>query len=138
MSAFKKNYLLLLLAINLVGFSHAQNNQSSSLELILFEMTQHNIYESSSLGIAGIASAQYKRYLQMKKLTTSKLLLHYAANHHNAVVRLYALKALKEENTEISASVKQQFNDDSSSVHIFIGCINDIKKASTVAALYIY
>ena len=138
MSAFKKNYLLILLATTVAGFSHAQNNQSSSLELVLFEMTQHNVYESSSLGIAGIASAQYKRYLQMKKLTTSKLLLHYAANHHNAVVRLYALKALKEENTEIPASVKQQFNNDSSSVHIFIGCIKDVKKVSAVSALYIY
>ena len=131
-----KYCLLLLFVVAGVSYSKAQN-PSASIELVLFEMTMHNVYESSSLGIAGAPSSQYKRFVQMKKLASSKQLLHFATNHHNAVVRLYALKALKETNINIPASINQQFKNDSTSVHIFIGCIQDIKKVSTISATYI-
>ena len=129
--------IMLLLAVSFTNFSKAQN-PTASIEMVLFEMTQHNVYESASLGFAATVSAQYKRYLQVKKMATSKQLIHLATNHHNAVVRLYALKALKENKNEIPGLVEQQFSNDSSSVHIFIGCIKDVKKVSAVSALYMY
>lgn len=128
---------LLFLLLVCINFSKAQPT-SAPLDMILFEMTQHNIYESSFVGFSAVPSVQYKRFLQMKELANAGQLLQYANSHHNPVVRLYALKALKEIKSEIPAPLAQQFKNDSSKVSIFIGCIKDIQKLSSVAATYIY
>lgn len=128
---------ILLSLVAWIQFSKAQTT-SAPVEMVLFEMAQHNIYESSYVGFSAAPSQQFKRFLQMKELATTGQLQQYASSHHNAVVRLYAFKALKEMKREIPASLAQQFKNDSSTVSIFIGCIKNIQKVSSVAAIYIY
>jgi hypothetical protein len=128
---------LLFLLMACINFSKAQPT-SAPIEMILFEMAQHNIYESSFVGFSAVPSLQYKRFQQMKERANAGQLVQYASSYHNPVVRLYALKALKEIKMEIPASLIQQFKNDSSKVSISIGCIKDIQKVSSVAATYIY
>ncbi len=91
--------ILSLLTIGLsIQFSYAQHIQLQSLDLIVLHMADHNIYESAIIGFAGQKSNQHKRFEQMTTLASEEQLLDLAAHHNNAVVRLYAFRALKQRN----------------------------------------
>ena len=116
-----------------ISFCQAQNVQFNSVGLVVFEMAQHNIYESNTIGFASLKSKQYGRFQQLISMATPEQLFDLAANHHNAVVRLYSFQALKHKKINIPDALAEQFKNDKTMINLLRGCVSEIKSVSNIA-----
>ena len=133
MHSLKRISLSIILLYASVSFCQAQNIQFNSVGLVVFEMAQHNIYESSTIGYASLKSKQYGRFRQLITMATPEQLFDLAANHHNAVVRLYSFQALKHKKINIPVALAEQFKNDNTMINIYRGCVSEVKSISNIA-----
>ena len=76
--------------------AHSENTKIDPIKAIVNEMAAHDIYErSTGVGYAGTASKQLQLFEKLRSLASENELTELAVNNKNAVVRLYALQALK-------------------------------------------
>jgi hypothetical protein len=114
-------YSLLLL---LTGVSaKAQDLKFNTLFFVVDEMASTNTYDvSKTVGYTGAISKQFERFKQLIALASDQQLLNLAANHKNAVVRIYSLKALLHKKVTIPIELLQQFKNDDEKVIELNGC----------------
>ncbi len=104
------------------------------LESTVNEMAKYNIYETTNtVGYANVVSKQYQRFELLINLATEEQLIKLATHNKNAIVRLYALQALKRKNMNISSVMKQQFQNDNTLVETLEGCLGDKKSVHILA-----
>ena len=125
---------LLLIGLFYMTLGYAQNESFEALPVLVFEMAAHNTYESQTIGIANVKSKQFARYQQLVSKASEEQLLDLAANHTNAVVRLYAYQALREKGTAISKDLQEKFKADTTSVQSIKGCAINKYPVSQLAA----
>ena len=123
MRLIKIIFLLFLTVHFSIVTGNAQGITLQSVDLIVLQMADHNLYESEYTGLSRLKSKQYQRYEQLINISTDEQLLNLAVNHTHAVVRLYAFKALKNRKISLPEKVMEQFKNDESTVTSFIGCI---------------
>jgi hypothetical protein len=129
----KKFFLATLFAIS-ISFSFGPQRQADSLTMIVTAIARSNVYEASyTVGYRGVVSKQYLRFEQLMNLATEQQLLTLTEQHKNAVVRLYALQALKRRKVAISERLKRQFHDDKAVVKVLKGCVADERPLSVLA-----
>lgn len=134
MQTLRKAIVLITLLSVTGTFSFGQKQKDDSLTSVVKAMANSNIYEVSyTVGYAGSVSKQYLRFEQLLTLATGQQLLALATNNKNAVVRLYALQALKRKKINIPDALIQQFQNDHTIVDMLKGCIANKKGVNILA-----
>ena len=112
----------------------SQSSKIDSVAITVKEMAAANVYEESlSVGFAGTASAQYKRFCRLLSIAGNEQLISLAAAHKNAVVRLYCYQALKQKGAIIPPSLMQQFSTDNTKIKTLNGCIGTERPVHALA-----
>lgn len=91
--------------------------------------------ESVSFGFAGTESKQWERFEDLLKTASAPELLKLAGHDRHAIVRIYALKALKTKGVKIPSSLVAQFSEDHSRIQTRDGCIGGEQTASELAGV---
>jgi hypothetical protein len=108
-----------------------------SVKQIATAMAKHNVYEQTTLvGFAATSSSQNERLNELIKIATDKQ-LYALAKHENAVVRLYALRAIIFRKLLVSPELRKQFYTDKSKVVILNGCIADNSSVDIISKMII-
>lgn len=131
-----RNILRLIAVVVLLMITAA--NSFAQKEILLAstvnDIANSNIYETSSnVGYAAVTSKQFQRFELLTSLTTAEDLINIATNNSNAVVRLYALQALKRKKITIPENLKQQFQNDKKIVETLEGCLGDKQPVNLLA-----
>lgn len=132
MQVVRKYFLpAILLAVATISFG--QKQKSNSVAPVVNAIAKSNVYEVSyTVGYAGTISKQYERLVKLSSLATEQELLAIAAQNKNAVVRLYALQALKQKKIRIPQELLRQFQNDHTMVKMLKGCIGDQKRVNVL------
>jgi hypothetical protein len=129
-----KSFFLPIIFSLLVLSGYAQKQVDNPLKTAIQEMADHDLYETSrTVGFAGTVSKQYQRFQQLLSLATERQLVELAAEHKNAVVRLYAFQALKKRKAVIPGGLFEQFMNDRTRVTTLNGCVGDKKTVGDLA-----
>ena len=105
-----------------------------SVKEIAAAIAKHNVYESAIVGFAATPSTQSERLSKLIKIATDKD-LYALTKHRNAVVRLYALRAIVSKRLAVSADLRNQFFNDKSKVVTLQGCIGDNSSVDAVSKM---
>lgn len=112
----------------------AQKQLTKSLNAVVKAIANSDVYEVSyTVGFAGSVSQQYLRFNQLLSMATEQQLTDLAAQNKNAVVRLYALQALRQKNAKVPDSLLEKFQQDRTIVLTLSGCNGDKKMVSELA-----
>lgn len=129
----KTSFILFAFLLSTVSI-FGRSLESDSLRALVKEIEQSNTYEmSAKIGYAGAESKQYLRFERLVRLATHSELIELAGAHKNAVVRLYALQALKRRDLSIPAELLQQFERDHTTVMTVNDCVVDNQPVSALA-----
>lgn len=96
------------------GFQKSDGKtDSNKINKILKEIAAFNVFEASNtVGDTGKPSPQWDRYKKLAAIATPFDLLQIANTNSNAVVRLYAFKALAERMDNLPAEIAEKFKND--------------------------
>lgn len=115
-------------------FCFGQKETNHSMKRIVSAMAKNDVYEVSyTVGFAGSVSKQYLRFKQLLSLATEQQLTYLAAKNKNAVVRLYALQALRRKHANIPNILLEQFQNDKTIVTTQNGCNGDKETVNELA-----
>lgn len=103
-------------------------SESASLDSLINTLGRSNTVKEQYVGFAGLTPNEYILYEKMKS-TASEYELNNLMKHYSPVVRVYAYRALIDNEMEINASNENFLYEDTTSVNWFSGCIY---KTSTV------
>ena len=119
-----RKYLLLFLfcGANFFITVSAKDNIASygsrPLNKVVREIAKLNVFDySANAATDKKASLQSSRYHELLKTAGTDDLVRLASKHKNAVVRLYAYRAIVEKLKEIPKNILDQFNNDSTMVN---------------------
>ena len=84
-------------------------------------------------GDAGTASKQLQLFEKLRSLASENELTELAVNNKSAVVRLYALQALKQNIKTVAQSVLEKFKSDTEEVVTLSGCFGDMVSVRRLA-----
>ncbi len=99
---------------------------SNEIKKIVKNISKANVLDDKYIGSAPITSKQYENFEQLKKATTTELLM--LTNHPNGVVRCYSFWALGfHQEIDVFNIVKNHLNDNETIEHQS-GCISIIEK----------
>lgn len=142
-----KKYLFLAIFCcmnNLMIASPKINNffkttNSDPVKRIVKEIAKSNIYDYiTTAGIAGTLSKQNILFDELLKTADNEDLIKLATKNKNAVVRLYAYRAIVQKFKEVPKDILDQFNNDTSPVNTMRGGITDKKPVNVIAASFLY
>ena len=92
------------------------------IEIIAGELEKGNKIETSTIGFAGLPSPLWAEYnMLVEKATHEELML--LLQHKNPAVRCYAFQALVVLKDKNLRSLAENFNNDTASVMIIMGCM---------------
>ena len=135
MQTISKTVILMALFFVTSLFCFGQKQTNDSLKAVVTAIANSNVYEVSyTVGFAGTVSKQYLRFKQLLSLATEQQLTDLASLNENAVVRLYALQALRQKHANISGSLLEQFQHDRTIVTTLNGCNGDKKTVSELTS----
>ncbi len=139
MQTITRTIILLTLFSVATLFCFGQKQKNDSLKAVVTTMSNSDVYEVSyTVGYAGTVSKQYLRFKQLLSLATEQQLTDLASSNENAVVRLYALQALRLKHANISDSLLEQFQHDATIVKTLNGCNGDKKTVSELTKQNLY
>ncbi|MBS1646969.1 MAG: hypothetical protein JST67_06480 [Bacteroidetes bacterium] len=93
-----------------------------AIQKIIDEIAKTNMLKTEGVGEAGVRTAQWERFEQLKKEATLQE-IKYLTDYPNAVVRGYAFWALVEQDSAEVFSVLQQHLSDNEKLSVFEGCL---------------
>ena len=132
MSTLLKSLTLIILFLVTASITHGQIE--NTLTKTVNEIIKCNIYETTNtVGYAGVVSKQYQRFEKLISLANQEQLTDLAIHNPNAIVRLYALQALKRKKIHISDGMIQQFQNDNTVVETLEGCLGDKKSVNMLS-----
>ncbi len=112
---------------------------SDPVKKIAKEIAKANVYEYPvNAGVAGTVSQQNIRYEELLKTATNDDLIRLATKHKNAVVRLYAYRAIVQRLKEIPKDILEQFNNDTSIVITLRGNVSGKTSVNKIAESFLY
>ncbi len=118
-----KNFIIVTLF--LVIYSGAKSSPFYDLvKTITTDIANHNVYESATVGFAAVPSTQHMRLNQLLMIANDNQLIALT-KHNNAVVRLYALRAIVTRKLPVADELRDQFFMDNTLVSTLQGCIGN-------------
>ncbi len=112
---------------------------SDPIKKMVKEIAKSNVYEYPvSAGFPGTTSEQNIRYEELLKAADNNDLIKLATTHKNAVVRLYAYRAIVQKMKEIPKDILDQFNKDTSEVNTLRNGIADKTTVNKIAGSFLY
>lgn len=147
-----KKYFLLLL---IICYSHASiasqctiagNNfffykptDGNPLKKIVKEIAKANLYDATrTTDNKNAFSKQETNYQELLKAATPEQLTELATSSINAIVRLYAFRALMEKVKRTSENVYNQFTNDKTLIKVINGNIAEMKPLNTISNGFLY
>lgn len=128
-------YLLtgfLSLGTLLSGQNDDKSVLTSDVEMLVFQIANHNSVEEAFVGFAGTKSRQYSRYKKLSEVASTEELVALTS-HNKAQVRVYAYWALSSRKDVDIEEITKKMKNDNESVEYMSGCI-----ISTVSVKDIY
>ena len=124
-----KKYLLLIIfcyAGNFILASQKSNlftktTASDPVKKIVKTIAKSNVYDLSAINITHPNSPKNLRYEELLNIATAEKLTELATKNKNAVVRLYAYKALINKVKNIPKEIVDQFNNDATIINTING-----------------
>ncbi|MDQ2720038.1 MAG: hypothetical protein M3Z26_09820 [Bacteroidota bacterium] len=141
-----KKYLFLIIfccANNFLIVSAVNNpfdklTESDPVRKIAKEIAKSNVYEyPAASGISVAVGEQNIHYDELLKIATTED-LSKLAKHKNAVVRLYAYRAIVQKSKEIPKDIFEQFSNDTSIVNTLRGNISGTTSVNKIAESFLY
>lgn len=128
-----KHLFAVLLSITFccTAFSHPAFD---SVNQIATEMAKQKVYESTIVGFAATPSVQNVRLNKLIQIASDKE-LYALAKHKNAVVRLYALRAIISKKLMVSPELKADYLNDKSVVVTLNGCIGNKSSVNVISKM---
>lgn len=99
---------------------------------IATDIAKQNTYESAIVGFAATPSTQNERLDKLIKIASVNQ-LYELCKHENAVVRLYALKAILFRKLIVTDELRHQFYNDNSKVITLQGCIGNYSTVEIIS-----
>jgi len=103
-------------------------SESASLDSLINTLGRSNTVKEQYVGFAGLTPNEYVLFEKLKS-TATEYELNNLMKHYSPVVRIYAYRALIDNNMEINAQSENFLYEDTTTVNWFSGCIY---KTSTV------
>lgn len=145
-----KKYCLLLLIICCYHVPIAAANKSSGtvfskikketpLKKIIKKIAKANIYDATPVvSNHKVISEQEINYQELLNTASPEELIDLATNDKNAVVRLYAFRAIMEKVKSAPQNLYLQFANDDTTIKVINGTITSKKPISTISNGFLY
>lgn len=147
-----KKYIFLLLIISCfchpmaspISFSyqHVSFNKTTNdnpVKKIIKKLAKANVYDATSFSANDRSiSEQESLYKELLNTASAEQLTELATNNKNAVVRLYAFRALMEKVKTAPQNVFNQFMNDTTPIRIFNGKLSEMKPLNTISNGFLY
>ncbi len=115
-------------ALAFLDVEEYQYAESETLDSLINQLGRSNTIKERYVGFAGLTPNEYLLYEKLKA-SASEYELNSLMKHYSPVVRVYAYRALIDNEMEVNASYENYLFEDTSSVNWFSGCVY---KTSTV------
>lgn len=115
-------------ALALLDYEEYRYAESESLDSLINELGRSTTIKERYVGFAGITPNEYLLFEKLKA-SASEYELNSLMRHYSPVVRVYAYRALIDNEMEVNANYENYLYDDTTSVNWFSGCVY---KSSTV------
>ena len=128
-----------LIAASAKDYSFNKITTNDPIKKIVKEIAKSNVYEYPAPGNAvRTASEQNIRFVELLKISNDDDLIKLATKYKNAVVRLYAYRAIVQKFKEVPKDILDQFNNDTSVVNTLRGNIADKTTVKEIAGSFLY
>ena len=128
--SFKKNYRT---------FTIYTSVNDTPLKKIVRRIAKANVYVVTSLnGSEKAVSDQELNYQNLLKVASPEELSDLAASDKNAIVRLYAFKALMETVKDAPKNIFEQFMNDATPVKVINGSRSEMKPLNSISNGFLY
>lgn len=136
----------LFLAITFIAFAVFSSDGKATasryyvadpVKKIAREMAKANVYEAEKIENSAAESPQNFRYTQLLEKASAQQLTELAKNK-NAVVRLYAFKAMVNTMKEVPADIVQSFRNDDTIIEVKSGNSVEKKPVHSIAEGFLY
>ena len=109
------------------------------LKKIVKEIAKYNFYDATRAKDNNqVVSKQETNYQELLNTATPEQLTELATNSKNAVVRLYAFRALMEKVKSTSENVYNQFTNDKTLIKVINGENSEMKPLNTISNGFLY
>lgn len=147
-----KKYCLLLLIICCCHVATASQNTATGIDFFFFKATNENplkkiikriaranVYDATPVaGNHKVVSEQENNYQDLLNTATPEQLTELATDDKNAVVRLYAFRALMEKVKKAPANVYEQFMNDTTPIKVINGNSSEMKSLNSISNGFLY
>jgi predicted aminopeptidase len=147
-----KKYFFLILIISCfrptIASTLDNNNQNfllnkstneNPVKKIIKKLAKANVYDATTYNEnEKVISEQETLYRELLNSASPDQLTELATNNKNAVVRLYAFRALMEKVKNASISVYNQFKNDTTAIKVINGQTTEMKPLNTISNGFLY
>ena len=119
-------------------FNHKTTNENP-LKKIVRKIAKANVFDATPVANKGkVISEQEINYRDLLNTASPEQLIDLATNYKNAVVRLYAFRALMEKVKSAPNNLYQKFKNDNTSIKVINGKFSERKPLSAVSNGFLY
>lgn len=112
---------------DLRDFPQIQKNKN--IDSLIIRIIKTDCVYERHIGLGGNYSEQYARFERLMEILTNKEMFELT-KHYNPIVRAYAFKALKIDNSRYMEMAKNELENDTTRICTMGGCIMSTEKIS--------
>lgn len=121
------------------NFSVNKPVTGNTLNQIIRKLKKANVFDATPLRVKNPGvSEQESLYKELLSIATPEELTELSVNNKNAVVRLYAFRALMEKMKDAPGNVIQQFMKDTTPIKVVDGNSSTIKPMNSISNGFLY
>lgn len=121
------------------NFSINKSTNGNPLKKIIRKLTKANVFDATPLRVKNTeVSEQESLYKALRNIATPDQLTELAGNNKNAVVRLYAFRALMEKVKDAPANLLGQFMNDTTPIKVINGTSSEMKPMNSISNGFLY
>ena len=116
-----------------------KTTNANPLKKLIKQLAKANVFDATPLRVSNkVISEQESLYKELISLATPDQLTELATHNKNAIVRLYAFRALMEKVKDAPGNVIQQFINDTTPIRIINGNSSEMKPMNTISNGFLY
>ncbi|HEY5463175.1 MAG TPA: hypothetical protein VIJ95_07960 [Hanamia sp.] len=121
------------------NFSMNKTTNENPLKKIIKKIAKANVYDASPfMSNNKVVSEQESLYKDLLNTASPEELIDLATNNKNAVVRLYAFRALMEKQKKAPTNVYDQFMNDNTPIKVINGKSSQMKPLNAISNGFLY
>ena len=147
-----KKYFFLFFIISCFHFTIASPNgykyqnislnktiNANPLKKLIKQLAKDNVFDATPFRVNNkVVSEQESLYKELLSNATPDQLTELATNNKNAIVRLYAFRALMEKVKDAPGKVLQQFMNDTTPIRVINGSSSEMKPLNFISNGFLY